>query len=176
MRNSRLESHILVDGYPWDHLDELILVAGPKPLLTLSLIVIIDWRIVLGDSEIKPYQRQSLLTLSHLLLLGRCTWQRQIWSRPFSQPRRQYSRTTARKGKCTKPEKVSNFKLFVNGKTQLSDLWWMPNSVNKSFGKAMKTGWSRRFKRYPTTYAVCKFQVGFPLLLILRLVLVYPNP
>ena len=28
MRNSRLESHILVDGYPWDHLDELFLGVG----------------------------------------------------------------------------------------------------------------------------------------------------
>ena len=36
--------------------------------------------------------------------------------------------------------------------TQLSNLWWMPNSVSKCFGTAMRTGSSRRFKRYPTTY------------------------
>ena len=35
---------------------------------------------------------------------------------------------------------------------QLSNLWWMPNSVRMGFGTAMRTGSSRRFKRYPTTY------------------------
>ena len=48
--------------------------------------------------------------------------------------------------------------------TQLSNLWWMPNSVSKGFDTAMKTGSSRRFKRYPTTYSEC--QVSFPLLRI----------
>ena len=36
--------------------------------------------------------------------------------------------------------------------TQLSNLWWMPNSVGIGFSPTMKTGSSRRFKRYPTTY------------------------
>ena len=35
---------------------------------------------------------------------------------------------------------------------QLSNLWRTSNSVRKGFGPAMKTGSSRRFKRYPTTY------------------------
>ena len=35
---------------------------------------------------------------------------------------------------------------------QLSNLWWIPNSVSKGFATAMKTGSSRRFKLYPTTY------------------------
>ena len=36
--------------------------------------------------------------------------------------------------------------------TQLSNLWWISNSVSKGVGTAMKTGSSRQFKRYPTTY------------------------
>ena len=36
--------------------------------------------------------------------------------------------------------------------TQLSNLRWMPNSVSKGFDTAIKTGSSRPFKRYPTTY------------------------
>ena len=36
--------------------------------------------------------------------------------------------------------------------TQLSNPWWMSNSVCMGFGNAMRTGSSRRFKRYPTTY------------------------
>ena len=36
--------------------------------------------------------------------------------------------------------------------TQLSNLWWMWNSVSKGFDTNMKTGSSRWFKRYPTTY------------------------
>ena len=36
--------------------------------------------------------------------------------------------------------------------TQLSNLWWMPNSVSKGFDTAMKMGSTRRFKQYPTTY------------------------
>ena len=43
-------------------------------------------------------------------------------------------------------------KLGGDHNTQLSNLWWMPNSVSKGFDTAMKTGSSRRFKRYPTTY------------------------
>ena len=35
---------------------------------------------------------------------------------------------------------------------QLSNLWRMANSVRMGFGTAMRTGSSRRFKRYPTTY------------------------
>ena len=40
----------------------------------------------------------------------------------------------------------------TGGVAQLSNLWWIPNSVSKGFDTAMKTGSSRRFKRYPTTY------------------------
>ena len=40
----------------------------------------------------------------------------------------------------------------VTNHTQLSNLWLMPNSVCIGFDTAMKTGSSRRFKRYPTTY------------------------
>ena len=36
--------------------------------------------------------------------------------------------------------------------TQLSNLWWMPNWVSIGFDSAMKTGSSRRLKRYSTTY------------------------
>ena len=36
--------------------------------------------------------------------------------------------------------------------SQLSNLWWMPNSVSKGFDTAMKKGSSRRFKQYPTIY------------------------
>ena len=36
--------------------------------------------------------------------------------------------------------------------SQLSNIWWMPNSVSKGFDTAMRTGSSRRFKRHPTTY------------------------
>ena len=35
---------------------------------------------------------------------------------------------------------------------QLSNLWWMSNSVRIGLAVAMKTGSSRRFQRYPTTY------------------------
>ena len=48
---------------------------------------------------------------------------------------------------------------------KLSNLWWMANSVSKGFDTAIKTGSSRRFKRYPTTY-ICECQVDFPLLWI----------
>ena len=45
--------------------------------------------------------------------------------------------------------------------TQLSNLWWMPNSVSKVFDTAMRTGSSRRFKRYPTTYRWVSSQLPF---------------
>ena len=45
--------------------------------------------------------------------------------------------------------------------TQLSNLWWVPNSVSIGFGPAMKTGSSRRFKRYPTTYMWVSSQLPF---------------
>ena len=35
---------------------------------------------------------------------------------------------------------------------QLSNLWWMPNSVHIGFGAAVKTGSTRQFKRHPTAY------------------------
>ena len=35
---------------------------------------------------------------------------------------------------------------------QLINLWWMSNSICIGFGTVMRTGSSRRFKRYPTTY------------------------
>ena len=44
---------------------------------------------------------------------------------------------------------------------QLSNLWWMPNSVRKGFDTAMKTGSSRQFKRYPTTYRWVSSQLPF---------------
>ena len=53
--------------------------------------------------------------------------------------------------------------------SQLSNLWWMPNSVSIGFGTAMRTRSSRRFKRCPTTH----MWVVSPLL---RRILVYPNP
>ena len=43
-------------------------------------------------------------------------------------------------------------KVFKDASQQLFNLWWMPNSVSNGFDTAMKTGSSRRFKRYPTTY------------------------
>ena len=45
--------------------------------------------------------------------------------------------------------------------SQLSNLRWMPNSVSKGFDPAMKTGSSRRFKRYPTTYRWVLSQLPF---------------
>ena len=45
-----------------------------------------------------------------------------------------------------------DFQWNFKAETQLSNLWWMPNSVSKGFDSAMKTGSSRRFKRHPTTY------------------------
>ena len=45
----------------------------------------------------------------------------------------------------------SNIELRVHWVTQLSNLQWMPNSVSIGFGTAMKTGSSRRFRRYSTT-------------------------
>ena len=53
---------------------------------------------------------------------------------------------------------------------QLSNLWWMANSVSKGFDTARRTGSSRRFKRYPTTYRWVSSRLP------LRLILVYPNP
>ena len=47
--------------------------------------------------------------------------------------------------------------------SQLSNIWWMPNSVSKGFDTAMRTGSSRRFKRYPTTYRWLSSQPPFNL-------------
>ena len=44
---------------------------------------------------------------------------------------------------------------------QLSNLWWMPNSVSIGFDTAMKTDSSRRFKRYPTTYGWVSSRLPF---------------
>ena len=52
---------------------------------------------------------------------------------------------------------------------QLSNLWWIPNSVSKGFDTAMKRGSSRRFKRYVSVKLTTPY-CG------LRLILVYPNP
>ena len=45
--------------------------------------------------------------------------------------------------------------------TQLSNLWWVSSSISKGFGHAMKTGSSRRFKRYLTTYRWASSQIPF---------------
>ena len=45
--------------------------------------------------------------------------------------------------------------------SQLSKLWWMPNSVRIGFGPAMKTGTSRGFKLYPATYSWVSSQYPF---------------
>ena len=37
---------------------------------------------------------------------------------------------------------------WIEGRTPLSNLWWIPNSVSVGFGTATKTGSSRRFKRW----------------------------
>ena len=44
---------------------------------------------------------------------------------------------------------------------QLSNLWWLPNSVSKGFGTAIKTVSLRRVKRYPTTYRWVSSQLPF---------------
>ena len=44
---------------------------------------------------------------------------------------------------------------------QLSNLWWMPNSVCMGFDNAMKMGSSRRFIRYPTTYVWVSSRLPF---------------
>ena len=41
---------------------------------------------------------------------------------------------------------------FYIASAQLSNLWWMPNSVRPGSGPCMKTGSSRQFKWYPTNY------------------------
>ena len=40
---------------------------------------------------------------------------------------------------------------IIKYRPQLSNLWWIANSVSKGFDTAMKTCKSRLFKRYPTT-------------------------
>ena len=40
---------------------------------------------------------------------------------------------------------------WFHSSSQLSNLWWMPNSVPIGFGPAVKMGSSRRFKWYSTT-------------------------
>ena len=45
--------------------------------------------------------------------------------------------------------------------SQLSNLWWIPNSVSMGFGTAIKTGSSRGFKRNPTTYRRVSSQLPF---------------
>ena len=51
-------------------------------------------------------------------------------------------------------QNLSVFWVIFFGQTipQLSNLWWMPNSVCMGFDTVTKTGSSRQFKRYPTTY------------------------
>ena len=44
------------------------------------------------------------------------------------------------------------FVCFASTQTQLSNVWWMPNSGSKGFDTAMRTGSARRFKQHPTTY------------------------
>ena len=39
------ETHVHVVGYHWNCVDELVLIAGPKPLLTELGIHILDWRV-----------------------------------------------------------------------------------------------------------------------------------
>ena len=46
------------------------------------------------------------------------------------------------------------FQNASNSRTQLSNLWWMSNSDCMGFGTAMRTGSSRRYKRYLATYYV----------------------
>ena len=65
---------------------------------------------------------------------------------------------------------------WIEGRTQLWNLWWMLNSVRLGFGTATKTGSSRRFKRYPTTYMWVSSRLPFTVYCGLRLILVYPNP
>ena len=50
--------------------------------------------------------------------------------------------------------------------SQLSNIRWMPNSVSKGFDTAMKTGSSRRFKWYPTTYMWVSSQLPFTMIRI----------
>ena len=50
------------------------------------------------------------------------------------------------------PPQVFKLPSKAYNKAQLSNLLWMPNSVSKGFGLAMRTSSSRRFKRYPKTY------------------------
>ena len=49
----------------------------------------------------------------------------------------------------------------LESSSQLSNLWWMPNSVCMGFDIAMRTGSSKRFKRYPTTYIWVSSQLPF---------------
>ena len=51
--------------------------------------------------------------------------------------------------------------IFWENQSQLSNLWWMANSVSKGFESAMKTGSLWRFKRYPTSYGWVSSQLPF---------------
>ena len=63
------------------------------------------------------------------------------------------------------PGMVTNMACFIDSwqlsNPQLSNLWWMPNSVSNGFDTAMKTGSSRRFEQYPTTYRWESSQLPF---------------
>ena len=51
------------------------------------------------------------------------------------------------------PWVIGFFSWIVWKATQLSNLWWIPNSIRIGFGPVMKTGSSRQFKQYhPTPY------------------------
>ena len=101
-----------------------------------------------GDLEERRRQSRSTLTIAGItadtvflftffraipwlcpcMLTMSCSWSTTVWMSPVA------------------------FLMPMKYVTQLSNLWWIPNSVSKGFDTTMKTGSSRRFKRYPTTY------------------------
>ena len=74
---------------------------------------------------------------------------------------------------CSSSSQGALLKNHLEKVTQLSNLWWMPNSINKGFHTLMKTGSSRRFKRSPKTY---RWVSSWPPFTVDLLILVYLNP
>ena len=62
--------------------------------------------------------------------------------------------------KC-RGRKIWEMECILASAHQVWLLWWIQNWVSKGFDSAMKTGSSRRFKRYPTTYRWESSQIPF---------------
>ena len=54
-------------------------------------------------------------------------------------------------GRALLPDACCQRQGHKHSSSQLSNLWWMPNSLSKHFGTAMRKGSSRSLQWYPTT-------------------------